>query len=253
MRAGLRLVWIGWLLHMKQLGRSSFNTVLKVLWPIFFATVAFFLFAPEALLYASLGAAVMGIWGATSTSAASAMQRERWHGTLELLVAAPVPFWLILLPICIAIATMGLYSFVATLAWGWLAFGIEVRVEQVLPFALSLPVVIGSLGACGFLMAVAFVRYRTAWALGNLVEYPVWLICGALVPLTFFPGWVRPLSWIVAPTWGMHAIRDSAVGGNPWPDLAMCVLLGLVYLGFGIAIADRMLVAARAKAALALA
>jgi ABC-2 type transport system permease protein len=251
--AALRLVWIGWLLHFKQLGRSAFNAVLQVLWPIFFATVAFFLFAPEALLYASLGAAVMGIWGATSTSAASAMQRERWHGTLELLVAAPAPFWLVLLPICLAIATIGLYSFAATLAWGWLAFGIELRVEHALPFALSIPVVIAALGACGFLMAVAFVRYRTAWALGNLLEYPVWLICGALVPLSLFPGWVRPLSWVLAPTWAMFAIRESATGGNPWPDLAMCVLLGLAYLGAGVLMAERALTAARAKAALALA
>ena len=50
------------------------------------------------LVYASLGAAVMGIWSATSTSAGAAMQRERWHGTLELLVASPTPFAVVLLP-----------------------------------------------------------------------------------------------------------------------------------------------------------
>ena len=76
---------------------------------------------------------------------------------------------------------------------------------------------------CGFLLAVAFVRYRTAWALGNLLEYPVWLICGFLVPLTLFPGWVRPISWVLAPTWGMRAIREAALGGPPLPDLGMCV------------------------------
>jgi ABC-type multidrug transport system permease subunit len=89
-----RLLGVGWLMHFKMIMRSTFNWLLEVLWPLFFATVAFFLFRagrdPAALLYASFGAAVMGVWSATSTSAGNALQRERWHGTLELLVAAPV-------------------------------------------------------------------------------------------------------------------------------------------------------------------
>ena len=36
------------------------------------------------------------------------------------------------------------------------------------------------------------VRYRTAWALGTALEFPVWLICGFLVPLALLPDWVRP-------------------------------------------------------------
>ncbi len=35
---------------------------------------------PEALIYAGLGAAVMGIWTATSMAAGTALQRERWSG-----------------------------------------------------------------------------------------------------------------------------------------------------------------------------
>jgi hypothetical protein len=32
-----------------------------------------------------------------------------------------------------------------------------------------------------------------------------------------FPDWVRPISWVLAPTWGMNAIRESALGGSPLP------------------------------------
>ena len=64
----------------------------------------------ESLVFASFGAAVMGIWSSTSTSAGSAMQRERWHGTLELLVTAPVHFAAILLPVTVAMSALGLYS-----------------------------------------------------------------------------------------------------------------------------------------------
>ena len=248
----VRLVAIGWLMHVKMYWRSSFDGVLQVLYPLFFATVAFFMFDREALLYASLGAAVMGIWGATSTSAGSAMQRERWHGTLELLVAAPAPFALVLLPVTIALATMGLYSLVATLLWGRLLFGIELAIEHPFLFAVSIPAAIVSMGSLGFLMAVSFVRYRRAWALGNMFEYPVWLVCGFLVPLSLFPDWVRPISWVLAPTWGMNAIRESALGGDALPDLGMCFALAAVYVAVGLAVADTMLRAARARAVLAL-
>ena len=240
-----------------MLTRDPFTGAFQVLYPMFFATVAFLMFRAgadaESLLYASLGAAVMGIWSATSTTAGSAMQRERWHGTLEVLVAAPPHFALVLLPVTIAMATIGLYSMIATLIWGRLLFGIDVTLEQPLAFLVAVPATVISVGAAGFLLAVAFVRYRAAWALGNLLEYPVWLIGGFLVPLTLFPDWVRPFSWLLAPTWGMNAIRQAALGGSPWPDAALCLLLGAVYVLGGVLVLGRVLHAARARGALSLA
>jgi ABC-2 type transport system permease protein len=194
----------------------------------------------------------MGIWGTTSTAAGNALSRERWHGTLELLVASPAHFSVVLLPVTIAMASIGLYSMVATLAWGWLVFGIDVEIGDPLAFALAVPATVISIGALGFLLAVAFVRFRQAWALGNMLEYPVWLISGFLVPLSLFPGWVLPFSWALAPTWGINAIRDAALGGSPYADIAMALLLGAVYLAVGIVLVNRALHAARAKATLAL-
>ena len=221
----------------------------------FFATVAFFMYragSPSALLYASLGASVMGVWSATSTAAGAALQRERWHGTLELLVAAPAHFSLVLLPVTLAMASIGIYSMASTLLWGWLLFGIDVHIQHWLLFCLAVPATVISIGMLGFLIAVSFVRYRTAWALGNLLEYPVWLICGFLVPLSLFPGWVRPISWVLAPTWGMRAIRQSALGGTPLPDLAVCLALGAGYTLIGVLVVEEFLRAARARATLAL-
>ena len=252
----IRLLSMGWLFHMKMLTRSSFNTFLGIVYPLFFATIAFFMFKAgddsKPLLYASLGAAVMGIWGTTSTAAGNALSRERWHGTLELLVAAPTHFSYVLLPVTIAMATIGIYSLVATLVWGRILFGIELHVVHPLMFAFSIPATVLTFGALGFLFAVCFVRFRAAWALGNMFEYPVWLICGFLVPLTFFPDWVRPISWVLAPTWGMSAIRESALGGTPLPDLLLCLGLGTAYVAFAVLVTNRVLYDARARGSLSL-
>ncbi|HYZ20041.1 MAG TPA: ABC transporter permease [Gaiellaceae bacterium] len=256
MRRTLRLLSVSWLLHVKQLSRSSFDGLLAILWPIFFATVAFFMFRaggdPDALVYASLGAAVMGIWTATSVSAGSALQRERWFGTLELLVAAPAHFSLVLLPLAFATSAIGIYCMATTLLWGRFAFGIDIAFEQPLLLALAIPATILSIGALGFLMGVSFARYRAAWSLGAMTEYPIWLICGFLVPLSLLPGWVHPISWALAPTWGMQAIRESATGGSPLPDVGMCFFLGGIYVAIGVLVTESVLRSARASASLSL-
>jgi ABC-2 type transport system permease protein len=253
----LRLLGLGWALHLKMMSQSAFDGLLGVLWPLFFATVAFFMFQAgaggETLVYASFGAAVMGIWSATSTSAGSAMQRERWHGTLELLVASPTHFALILLPVTIAMSTIGLYSMVATLVWGRVAFGVDVPLEHPVAFAIALVGTVTSVGALGFLLAVSFVRYRTAWALGNMLEYPVWLVGGFLVPLSLLPEWVRPISWALAPTWGVDAVREAALGGNPLVEIALCLGLGAAYVTAGSLVLESVLRAARKDGSLALA
>jgi ABC-2 type transport system permease protein len=252
----IRLLAIGWWFQVKILTRSSFNFVLGIVYPLFFATVAFLMYrtgAKDALFYASLGAAVMGVWAATSTSAGSAMQHQRRHGTLELLVAAPANFSLLMLPVTIAMSTVGLYSMAATLLWGRVLFGIHIHVVHPLLFAVGIVVTVLSIGLFGFLLAVAFVRYRTAWALGNLLEYPVWLVCGFLVPIDRFDSHaVRVISWLLAPTWGMNAVRHAATGGAPLRDLALCAAAGLVYLGIGVAIVGTLLRSARARGTLAL-
>jgi ABC-2 type transport system permease protein len=252
----LRLLAVGWYFQLKMISRSPFEGVGQVIWPLFFATVAFFVFgagnSTRGLVYASLGAAVMGMWSATSTTAGGAMQRERWHGTLEALVATPPHFAVVLLPITLAMSTVGIYCLAATLIFGRVLFGIDLTIEHPLAFGLAVVGTVLSFGSLGFLFAVTFVRFRAAWALGNLFEYPVWLIGGFLVPLLLLPAWVRPISWALAPTWGMNAIREAALGGTPFPDLALCLVLGAAYIGAGILVLETVLGAARRRAALSL-
>ena len=252
----LRLLAVSYWLHLKMIAVSVFDGVFQVIWPLYFATVAFLLYGrsddERVLVYAGLGAAVMGIWSVVTTTASSLLQRERWLGTLELLVASPTRFALILVPITTAMASLGLYSLVATLLWGWLLFGITVPVASPLAFAVSIAVSIFSVALLGFLLSVAVVRYRTAWAMGNMLEYPGWLLCGFLVPLTFFPAWVTWVAYALPPTWGMAAIRASAAGQSPWSDVLMCLLTGAAYGLVGALVSEAVLRSARRHATLSL-
>jgi ABC-2 type transport system permease protein len=247
---------IAYWLHLKMLAVSVFDGVFQVIWPRFFATTAFLVYRqaddPSVMVYAGLGSAVMGIWSVVATTASSLLQRERWLGTLELLVAAPTRFSLILVPITTAMASLGLYSLGSTLLWGWLLFGISVPVANPFLFILAIAVSIFSIALIGFLLSVAVVRYRTAWAMGNLLEYPGWLICGFLVPLTIFPQWVGWIAYALPPTWGMRAIRSSAAGGSPWREVLICLGLGLAYGAVGALLSETVLRSARRHATLSL-
>ena len=69
-------------------------------------------------------------------------------------MASPTAFWLTIVPATISMATIGLWSLVATLLWGRLAFGIPVSFDQPLVFVLAALVLAFSLGLVGFLQAV---------------------------------------------------------------------------------------------------
>ncbi|MBI1378661.1 MAG: ABC transporter permease [Frankiales bacterium] len=252
----LRLVGVGWWMQLKNRSRSAFDGLLSILYPLFFAATIFLVYQqngdPSVLVSAAVGASLMGIWSAVSTTASTTLQGERRQGTLELLVAAPTPFSLVILPATVSMATIGLWSFVVTLLFGRFAFGIPISFDQPVVFVIAALVLAFSLGLVGFLQAVTSVRYRAAWALGSLFEFPVWLVCGFLVPLSSLPSWVAPIAYALPPTWGVSAVRAAAFGGSPWRDIALCLLTGAVYALVGVLIARRLVDSARGNATLAL-
>jgi ABC-2 type transport system permease protein len=249
-------VGVGFALHFKQESRNPFFLWIVICTPMIYATMTYFLFkggtAPDTLVTASVGAALMGIWSLTTTGGASALHRQRRLGILELLVASPTPFWATVVPITIAISTVGIYALVTGLVYVRVLFGVPIGIESWVGFAIAVPPTILSIGMLGFLFAAAFVRFRAAWAIGNLFEFPVWTVCGFLVPIALLPSWVEPISWSLAPTWGMNALRSAALGTSPWADIGMCVALSVVYAGIGLVLLRVFLTQARRDATLGL-
>jgi ABC-2 type transport system permease protein len=242
-------------MHFKLLSRSPFDLWVVVASPLIFATLAHFLFAGGGprMLVAALASGVMGIWSSTTASGAGALQTQRRLGVLELLVASPAPFWSVLLPISVAISAIGVYSLATGLLYVRLFFGVPITIHEWVAFLVAVPATIGAIGSLGFLFASALVRFRSAFMLGNLFEWPVWMICGLLIPVSVLPGWLQPVSWLFAPTWGMAALRGATLGtGHPWADVGVCAVLGAAYLLAGSVFLRFFLHAARATATLGL-
>lgn len=249
-------LWLCYKLQLKILLISPFEGVLTIIFPMMFATATLLVYRVNgetaAMAYAGLGAAVMGVWTSVTVSASTLLNRERWSGTLELLIAAPTPFSMVLIPITTAMATVGLVSVALTLVWNRLVFGVRLQIESYPLFVVGVLAATVTIAMFGFLLSVVAVRYRTAWALGASLEYPGWLLCGFVVPLALLPVVLRPVSYALAPTWAVEAMRSAASGGNPWGELGICLALGLGYAGLAAYLGVRLIESARRNATLAL-
>ncbi|HEX7083378.1 MAG TPA: ABC transporter permease [Gaiellaceae bacterium] len=226
----LRLIRTGFVINLKMVGTSSFFLLTSTVQPVIFATIAFYMFRsggrPGTLLYAALGAGMMGIWSTTLFASGGMIQWQRWQGTLELGVAAPPPLTLVYLPWSLANTFLGAYALAATLVWGRVLFGVPLHLAHPWLFALALPSALLALGLFGLLLGSSFILYRHANALANLLEYPVWIASGLIFSLSVLPGWSRPISWALPPYWAARALRDAAIGGPVWGPLGMTFALG---------------------------
>jgi ABC-2 type transport system permease protein len=228
----LRLIRAGFVVNVKMLATSSFFMLIAVAQPVIFATIAYYMFRSGGrggtLLYASLGAGMMGVWSTTLFASGGMIQWQRWQGTLELGVAAPVNLALVYLPFSLANSFTGAYALAATLIWGRVIFGVPLHFAHPWLFALSVPTVVLSLALLGLLLASTFVLYRNANAMSNLLEYPVWIASGLVFSTAILPAWTHPISWILPPYWGIIALRHAAFGGEVWFPLLMALALGTI-------------------------
>jgi ABC-2 type transport system permease protein len=255
----LRLIAVVTWFNVKFLLTSEFFILITFLSPVIFATMAFFLFqlgdrrSGQTLLYAALGSGMMGVWSTTLFGCGGAIAWQRWEGTLELLVSAPTRYDFILAGQTFGAVIFGFYGIITTIIWGVVLFGMPLEATFPLILPLSLLAAVISLGALGMLIATSFVLYRHANALGNLLEYPIWLVTGLLVPLATLPAWIQPVSWLLAPTWGMQAIRGATLEQQaPWFAILMCCVLAVVYYVLARILLRYVLDKARRDASLAL-
>ena len=152
-------------------------------------------------------------------------------------------------------SSIGLYSIVATLFWGRIFFGVPLDFVHPLQLAVALAGDGASAsGMLGLVLASTFVLARQRQRVleparvSGLARHGT--ARAAVAPAR--PG-SAPISWVLAPTWGIEAIRDAALGGSSaWPEIGMCAALGVVYLALGTIFLPNFERLARQRATLAL-
>ena len=214
----------------------------SIIAPFIFTLVAFFLFGGQAstgsfLLYLVLGSGLMGMWGTTIYGSSNSIGFDRWNGTMESTLAAPIPLSWIALGRVLFNTFEGvinaLFILVIGLAWFQVGFGV---LNPGLFFLASVSTFL-SLSAFGLLMCTIILLSRKGGFITNSMEIPVYIATGTMFPVSILPLVVLPFAFLLAPTWGIEAIRLSALPGytglatNYWLDLGILAIETLAYLG----------------------
>jgi ABC-2 type transport system permease protein len=253
----LRILWAGFSMNIRQVARSSLFVFTSIIEPLIMASIAFYTAKAggkdDALLYFAIGAGIMGMWSTTLFASGGVISWQRWQGTLELLVGSPPSMLPIVAPQTFANACVGLYSMTATLVFGRVLFHIPLHLAHPVLFVLAVPTAVVAMGLLGLVIGASFVLYREANALSNMLEFPIALVTGILFSTSVLPDWTRPIGWILAPTWAVRVVRDTALGGNPLLPFVMCFVLGAAYVVLATWLLGVVERAARERATLSLA
>jgi len=168
---------------------------------------------------------------------------DRKEGFLLSVLVAPVPRSAIVLGKVLGGTTLSAVQGLMFLIFAPFA-GIHLHLVQVVTVALVVFLVSFSLTALGFAIAWPMDSSQAFHGIVNLFLIPLWLLSGALFPLTGASAWIRAVMYLNPLTYGVEALRWLLY---PTQDnnfaiksaMATLVLFSLVMFGFALLMANR--------------
>ncbi len=158
---------------------------------------------------------------------------ERTTGTLERLLSTPIQEGEMVGGYALAFGTIGTIQALLVLLVGILVFKITVLGNVFLAFAVVALLAIVS-QALGILLSNLAKREGQAVQFVPFIILPVFLLSGVFWPIQAIPVWLRPLSYLVPPTYTVDACRSIFLKGwgigKIWPDILALILFAALFL-----------------------
>ncbi|MGA8502241.1 MAG: ABC transporter permease [Candidatus Sulfotelmatobacter sp.] len=179
----------------------------------------------------------------TSIFAMMSLIEDRQEGFLLSVMVAPVPRSAIVLGKVLGGTTLAAIQGLIFLVFAPFA-GVHLNLLQVLSVAVVVFLVSFALTALGFAIAWPMDSTSAFHGIINLFLIPLWLLSGALFPLSGASGWIRVLMYLNPLTYGVEALRDLLYPGMeskfPLPSsIATLVLFSLVMFSLAFLMANR--------------
>jgi ABC-2 type transport system permease protein len=162
---------------------------------------------------------------------------ERSNGTLERVLASPVTEGEVVTGYAITFGTLGIIQVALLLSIAILVFNIIVVGNVLLAF-LAVAILAITCQALGILLSSLAKRPEQAIQFFPFVILPAFLLSGVFWPLQAIPDWLRPLAYLVPPTYAVEACRAVMLKGwgldRIWPDLVALVMFALLFMGLAV-------------------
>lgn len=206
---------------------------------------------PDALLAPVL----MTLWWVAIVHAGTLITGDRWQALLEPTIASPSSLGSVLLGRITALMAFALLTLFEVWAVGRLVFGESLPLgHHPLAFALTLVATAFATAGTALALAAAFVLTRNAYTFVNSLSFPLYVLGGVLVPVSFLPGVLEPVARGVFMSWSSDLLR-AALKAPPiddfWARLGIVVVLGAAGFALGSLVLAYVLRRMRARGELA--
>ncbi|MFB8237942.1 ABC transporter permease [Kitasatospora purpeofusca] len=192
---------------------------------------------PDLIANAILGTGLVGIWFVAIDVAGGVIQNERWMSTLDLVLAAPRAFALVVCGRILPVMAIGSFTLVESWLVAYLGFDVELPMRHPALAVLVLVLTLLATACTATMLAALFVLSRDTMIFQNALSYPFYILGGLVFPLSMLPGWIQPAGRLVFLSWAADLLRDCAGQDqvdNLLPRLGALVGLGAVALGLGV-------------------
>lgn len=213
-------VWATIVVQIKySFARPMYKFVL-FLAPMFYSIITYTLFSHSGqenfASYAILGTGLLSLWDSICFSSASDIERERWAGTLQAIYNTPTRFKIIVIGKVVGNTFLGLIPFMVSFFVIRFGYGAKMYISSVPQFCAAFLISVLSFMGVAYFFSVIFTLSRSASILTNFLGAPIHILCGILFPVTMLPGWIRPISYTLPPTWAAELLRMCIDGIGDW-------------------------------------
>jgi ABC-2 type transport system permease protein len=191
------------------------------------------------VLYLLIGTTMWSYLSAVFDVVAETISWERWEGTIEYTLMAPVPRWLHLIGTCCYAVTYSVMRALLIFAVVALMFNVDLGHANVLTVLVVIGV--GSISVIGLAIVAAVLPLlftERGAQMTFVIHSGLLLISGVYAPVDVLPVWLQVLSPLSPLTYTLRAVRAGLLEGAPPDavagDLVILALMGLFLVPAGL-------------------
>lgn len=173
--------------------------------------------AGEFLQFLIVGAALWNVvYGVLAGLVQSILEDRERYRMMKYIVVTPSSLFPFLLGRSLARVGVSLVAVVLTLAVGVLFLGVELRPDLLLLVPASILGLVAVMGLGIFMAGWCLQLRQEAWSYPEAIAGAMYLVSGAIFPVSVLPAFIQPVAWAMPTTWWLEASRRGLVGhGSP--------------------------------------
>jgi ABC-2 type transport system permease protein len=240
-RQTFQLILIAFEMEMKQNFTDAFIIFGILVQPMIIAFLALWMLkgrGSEYAIFVAVGSGMTGLWTTLLFNSGNSITGERWTGTLENLVGAPVPMRMVVFGKNLADVTQSLLSVLVCYTLISLILGYALNIAHPFLFIISLILTVFSFVSFGLVMSTLFILNPDVQRFQNGLEFPIYILAGFLFPIAILPIWTTPISYLLTPYWAAIALHGTTSGNIPNDQIYFSWLMMIGFSVFYLLISE---------------